>query len=134
MQKQFKLMALMAVLCMATGCTKEGDTDDMGITVAVATAHTVTYIVDGRQYYDNPQTDEEWNAFLDRMAALVDEGYAVQFWRSGLRMAATKEKVTYSTENLDDAKAWCKQKVAEGYTVTMVFNQATGKYDCIAYK
>ena len=132
MKNQIKMMALLAVFGLAaSSCTKENVVYD---TEVLATAHTVTYIVDGRQYYDNPQTEEEWSLFLDRMVALAEEGYTVQFWRGDVRTDSTKEKVTYSTPNLQEAKAWCSQKMAEGYIVTMTYNQATGEYDCIAIK
>lgn len=132
MKNRIKLMALLAVLAVtATGCTKENVEDNMGI---VATTHSVTYIVDGQQYYANPQTEEEWSLFLDRMFALTEEGRTVNFWRSDVQTSSTKEKVTFTTTSLLDAKAWCKQKANEGYTVTMTYDQETGEYTCIAIK
>ena len=90
MKNQIKMMALLAVFGLAaSSCTKENVVYD---TEVLATAHTVTYIVDGRQYYDNPQTEEEWSLFLDRMVALAEEGYTVQFWRGDVQTSATKEK------------------------------------------
>ena len=125
-------MALLAVLGLAaSSCTKENVAN--GTDVVVST-HTVTYVVDGRQYYDNPQTETDWSLFLDRMVALAEEGHTVQFWRTGVQMPSAKEKVTYSTEDINEATAWCKQKMDEGYIVTMTYNQATGKYDCVAYR
>ena len=133
MKSQIKMKALLAVMIglAASSCTKENVVYG---TETLAPTHTVTYIVDGQQYYDNPQTYEDWSVFLDRMVALAEEGYTVQFWRGNVQTSATKEKVTYSTSNLQEAKAWCKQKIDEGYIVTMTYNQATGKYDCVAYK
>ncbi len=132
MKNQIKAMALVAVLgLMATSCTKESVTDGIGV---VATAQSAVYIVDGQQYYANPQTEEEWSVFLDRMFALVEEGHTVQFWRSGVQTFSTKEKVTYTTTSLADAKAWCAQKMEEGYIVTMTYDQSTGVYTCIAVR
>ena len=39
-----------------------------------AISQSAAYVVDGQQYYANPQTDEEWAAFFDRMLALAKEG------------------------------------------------------------
>ena len=126
-----KIVLLAAMLLCLAGCTKEnvaGDTHD-----GVATS-SVTYLVGGQQYYSNPQTDEDWSAFFDRMFALVEEGHTVQFWRSGVQTFSTKEKVTYTTTSLADAKAWCAQKMEEGYIVTMTYDQSTGVYTCIAVR
>ena len=132
MKNRIKLIALLTVLVVTvTGCTKEDVADNMGI---VATIHSVTYIVDGQQYYANPQTEEEWSAFLDRMFALVEEGHTVQFWRRGVQTSCTKKKVTYTTTSLADAKAWCNQMANEGYHVTMTYDQSTGVYTCIAVR
>ena len=122
-------MALMAVLGLATAsCTKEDVANDTGIVVGT---YTASYLVDGQQYYANPQTDEEWSAFLDRMLALAKEGYTVQFWRDGVQASSAKEKVTYTTNDYEDAKAWCKQKKDEGYWVTITYDHETGTYTCI---
>ena len=130
-KNQIKLMLVLGVL--STGCTKENVTDG---TEVVMTTNSVTCIVNGQQYYANPQTDEEWSAFFDRMFALVEEGYSVRFWRNDTRVqtASTKEIVTFSTPDQNEAEAWCKQKMNEGYVVSMIFNQKTGEYDCIAVK
>ena len=126
------MIALLTVLeVTVTGCTKEDVADNMGI---VATIHSVTYIVDGQQYYANPQTDGEWSEFLDRMFALAEEGRTVHFWRCDVQASSKKEKLTYTTTSLADAKAWCKQKADEGYNVAMTYDQQTGKYTCNAVR
>ena len=70
--KRFKLMLFLALIgCVTTSCTKEELTEKPS---AVVSAQSATYVVDGQQYYANPQTDEEWAAFFDRMLALAKEG------------------------------------------------------------
>ena len=130
-KNQIRAMALVVVLgLMASGCTKE-NVDEIGV---VATANSAIYIVDGQHYYANPQTEEEWSAFYERMVALAEEGYTVHFWRNGVQTSCTKEKVTFTTTSHAEAVAWCKQKADEGYNVTMTYNQQTGKYTCIAIR
>lgn len=131
---KLKSIVLLAVLGLAVAsCTKENVTDD---TYVVATASSVTYFIDGQQYYANPQTDEEWSAFLDRMLALAKEGYTVRFERTGVgqQTNVAKEKVTYITDNEKDAKLWAAQMVLHGYQVTITFDQTTGKYTCVAVR
>ena len=116
-----KLIVLLALLGGVTAsCTKENVTESPCI---VASTRSVTYVVDGRQYYADPQTEEEWSEFLDRMLALAEEGHSVQFWRNGVRTSSSKEKIVYTTTSQSDAKAWCDQKAHEGYTVSMTYGE-----------
>ena len=133
-KKQIRLIVLAlfwGVLC--TGCTKEEASIDANV---AATTNAVTYIVDGQHYYANPQTEEEWSAFFERMFALAEEGYTVRFWNNNTRdqTAATKDVVTFSTSDKAKAEAWRKEKMNAGYDVSMTYNQETGEYDCIAVK
>ncbi len=126
-------MAVLVLLGLAAaGCTKENVAED---NVVVAVTQSASYTVDGIQYYANPQNDDEWSDFLDRMIALAEEGRSIQFWRNDIRRGdATKEVVTYTTTNVDLAKKWAKQKQDEGYAVSISYNQQTGVYTCIAVR
>ena len=129
-----KLIAVLVLLGLAAvGCTKENVVED---TLVVATVtQSASYTVDGIQYYANPQNDDEWSDFLDRMIALAEEGHAVQFWRNDIQRGnATKEVITYTTTDVELAQKWAKQKMEEGYVVTISFNQESGEYTCIAVK
>ena len=69
---RIELMLFLALIgCVTTSCTKEELTEKPS---AVVSAQSAAYVVDGQQYYANPQTDEEWAAFFDRMLALAKEG------------------------------------------------------------
>ena len=131
---RIELMLFLALFgCATVSCTKEELTEKP---CAVVTSQSAAYVVDGRLCYANPQTEEEWAAFLDRMFALAEEGHTVQFWRNGLRQqyAAAKEVVTFKTKNKKLALAWAAEKEEEGYEVTITFNQQTGEYTCIAIR
>ena len=119
--------------CMTTSCTKEELTEKPS---AVVAAQSVTYVVDGRQYYANPQTEEEWTAFFDRMLALAEEGHTVQFWRNraSRQLAASKEVVTFKTKDKNQALEWIQEKEDEGYIVSLSYNPQTGEYTCTAIK
>ena len=129
-----KLMLFLALFGgVATSCTKEELTESPCV---AAISQSAAYVVDGRLCYANPQTEEEWAAFLDRMFALVEEGHTVQFWRNGLRQqyAAAKEVITFTTTDREKAKKWAAEKAAAGYSVTVSFDQQSGIYTCIAYR
>ena len=126
-----KMVLLVATLLCLTSCTKEnvaGDTHDGAAT------SSVTYLVGGQRYYSNPQSDEDWSMFFDRMLAIAEEGYVVRIMRTDMnqQVSAAKEKLVFTTDNYEDAKAWTKQKTLEGYEVTITFDQQTGNYTCIA--
>ena len=130
--KKIRLMVFLALIgCVTASCTKEELTEKPS---AVVAAQSATYVVDGRQYYANPQTEEEWTAFFDRMFALAEEGHTVQFWRNGAnrQLAAAKEVVTYTTSDKKKAQKWAEEKEEEGFEVTITFNPQTGEYTCIA--
>lgn len=130
---KLKLVAFMAVLGLTLGsCTKEV-VDDASIVTAPS---SVTYFINGEQHYANPQTEEEWSDFLDRMFALAKEGNVVRFERStaGGQGCVTKEKETFTTNDFTKAKAWAFQKELEGYVVTITYDQQSGEYTCIAIR
>lgn len=128
----FKLAIVFTLLGLAmVGCTQDSVFSN---TQSESSTFSVTYIVQGRSYYENPITDEEWSSFLDRMLALAEEGYTVQFWGAGTPTYPSKEKITHTTTSQDEAKEWCRTKEEEGYRVTLTYNQATGVYTCIAVK
>ena len=131
---RIKLMAVLVLLGLAAaGCTKENVVED-NVVVAIVTQST-SYTVDGILYYANPQNDDEWSEFLDRMIALAEEGHAVQFWRNdNQRCNAAKEVVTYTTTDVNKAKKWAAEKMEEGYVVSISYNQQTGEYTCIAVR
>ena len=131
--KKISFIILFAVLGVTlASCTKETLSDTRVVTVEPS----VTYFVNGQMHSSNPQTEEEWSMFFDRMLALAQEGYQVIIRRSDIpqEVLAAKEKVTYTTTDYNKAKAWANQKVIEGYEVTITFNQETGEYTCIAIR
>ena len=132
--RKIKLMLFLALFgCATVSCTKEEVIENP---CAVVTSQSAAYVVDGRLCYANPQTEEEWAAFHNRMFALAEEGHTVQFWRNGLRQqyAATKEVVTFTTTDKEKARKWAAEKTEEGFVVTITFNQQTGEYTCIAVR
>ena len=127
-------MAVLVLLGLAAaGCTKENVAED-SLVVATVT-QSASYTVDGIHYYANPQNDDEWSDFLDRMIALAEEGRSVQFWRNDIQRGdATKEVITYTTTSAELAKKWAKQKQDEGYAVGISYDQQTGVYTCVAVR
>ena len=127
-----KLMLFLALFGgVTTSCTKEELTESPCV---AAISQSAAYVVDGRLCYANPQTEEEWAAFLDRMFALVEEGRTVHFWRTESNIQASKDIVTFTTKNKVLAQEWTAEKMAQGYDVTIFYNPQTGEYTCTTIK
>jgi len=137
MKKIFYSAALLAVLSVAAaGCKKETIAEPQVPVSEVNTVYSVQYFVNGELYSETLSTEDEYNAVLLRLLALAREGYEVVV-SGGNSMGGeslSKEVVTFTTTKESEAVEWTKQKLQEGYTVHMSYNQATGVYTCIAYK
>jgi len=98
--------------------------------------YTVRYAVDGVTHSTTLYGETAWQEFLNRMFALAEEGCRVSFCNennSG-NMAATKERVVYTTTDKHDAEVWVTIMANNGYTVSVEYNQQTGVYTCIAIR
>lgn len=137
MRKTFTTIALFAVLgTMAVSCQKENIIDETNIVAENGTVYTVSYAVDGVTHQLTLVGDEAWQVFLNRMLALAEEGHKVTFRNeeAASRVVSTKEVVTYTTDNGEDALNWAEKMVDDGYTVTITFDKEKKTYTCYAIK
>ncbi len=137
MSKTLTTIALFAVLgTLAVSCQKENIIDETNIVAENDTVYKVSYTVDGVTHQLTLVGDEAWHDFLNRMVALAEEGHEVSFRNeeASLRAVSTKEKVTYTTTNQDEALVWSEMMIKDGYTVTISYDKASGIYTCIAIK
>ena len=141
MKKTIITVALLAVLTsLAVSCQKEeADITSATPSTVIAendTLRTVVYTIDGVSYRLTLVGDQAWHDFLSRMFALAEEGRTVTFFNeeAASRVLPSKVVETHSTSDKDDAYQWAAQKVKEGYTVTVIFDDETGIYTCYAFK
>ncbi len=136
MKKKTITIALFAVLgTMAVSCQKETINELSPIVSHSATAYTVTYYVDGVRVQTSVNSDEELSLLLNQLAALAREGHRVTVHKGNTAtQSVTKEKVTFTTNNKDEAVAWCNAMILDGYAVEMYFDEETGQYICVAIK
>lgn len=80
--------------------------------------------------------DEETDAFFLQLTALARQYGSVSVYseESCSQTASSKEVLTYTTTNENDAADWAKAKTKEGYEVTISYNSKTGVFTCIAVK
>lgn len=137
MKKQFISAALIAVLItMAVSCQKENVMDlASGTTVSeTGTVCTVQYAVDGALHSTVISSDNDWDAFMQTVFALSRNGYEVRIMdeKRPAYGFSTKETRVYTTTHESSASTWSKDKVYNGYKVTVVYSPNTGEYTCIA--
>jgi len=137
MNKTITTIALFAVLgTMAVSCQKENFVNETTVVEENVTVYTVSYTVDGVTHQLTLIGEEAWQDFLHYMLALAEEGHQVTFRNeeAASRAVPTKETVTYTTTNGDDAIVWADKMIGQGYSVTIKFDEKSGVYTCIAIK
>ena len=137
MKKTIRTVALLAVLSLvAVGCQKESFNDSQTQVVMPSDTHDVVYTVDGVSYTASFSSEAEWQAFLDRLFALAEEGRSVSFRNAGSPVSTkeNREIVTYSTRDKIEAEAWADAMEKNGFRVFIDFDEPTGTYNCTAIK
>ena len=136
MKKTFKTFALASVLgILAVGCQKEDIVLTGNTTTEIAATQTVGYSVNGVYGESSIDDNFDWDAFLDRMMALAREGYNIVIFSGNHSAgASTKDVVTFTTTDEDEAKAWAKDMMNQGYDVQITYDDKTGIWTCIAIK
>lgn len=137
MRKSFTTIALIAVLgTMAVSCQKENIIDQTTVVSESCTSRTVQYTIDGISYTVTFIGEDTWHDFLNYMFALAEEGRMVSFRNveSTSSAAATKETITHTTTNKEEAFAWAEKMGLDGYSVTVRYDKEKGVYTCYAIK
>ena len=132
MKKHIKtIAALLLIGSLSTSCQKESSTPAS----RADQPYAIAYSSQGDPSRCYLQSNEDLRDFLLRMAALAEEGYSVcLFSPYSPSSAAAKATLTFSTSNKEEAVAWCLEKMLQGYTVTMEYNEQTHLYNCTATK
>ena len=136
MKVNFRTVALFLVLgTTMAGCQKEDLSNNMTGTEQAQVTIKVVYSVDGEMFNTELSGEDAWNDFIYQMLALAREGHEVAFSRNGsLETSATKEKVVFVTDSDEEAHQWANKMTAQGYIVSIEFDESTGKYTCTAIK
>lgn len=137
MKKIITTIALLSVLgTLAVSCQKENDSVQTPIEAESSTIYKICYSIDGKSYRITLVGDETWRDFLNRMLALAEEGHRVSFRNENASSqdALTKEVITYTTNDHDDAYTWADKMSNAGYLVNVEYDRETGKYTCTAIK
>ncbi len=134
MKKSIISVAILAVLTsMAVSCQKENFTENQTPTADQTIVRTIAYTVDGAAFQITLHNDAEWDAFVENMLTLSEQGHQVQILSDGTASHNPGAKETHSMTTRDkaEAKLWAITMAHQGYTV-MIHYEA-GEYTCVAY-
>ena len=136
MKKIFRSVVLISVMSLAVvSCQKETLVDPSNPVASESVSrYSVCYTVDGKTTQVTIAGEAAWNSFLHRLFALAEEGHTVSFRHANQAQNQSKEKVTYTTSNEQDAFTWAEKMFNAGYEVTITFDEETGIYTFIAIK
>lgn len=137
MRKTFTTIALFAVLgALAVSCQKENIIDETNIVAENGSVYKISYTVDGVMHHLTLVGDEAWHDFLNRMLAMAEEGHEVTFCNdeAASRVVPTKEVVTFTTTDHDEAYTWAEKMFNDGYAVTIYYDKDKKTYTCYAIK
>jgi hypothetical protein len=140
MKKTFKSVAMMALLVgLSAGCQKEIEAPKQEGYVANPTfanevKQTVHYSINDVCQSITITGEAEWHMFLYSMLDLAEQGYTVRIYSNGneTQCGLSKEVVTYTTADKDDAEAWCNTMHSNGYSVSMVYDSVNNVFVCTA--
>lgn len=137
MSKKITTFALIAVLAFtAVSCQKDESNSTISSAETNATVHTVRYTIDGMQRTISLVGNKAWHDFINRMFALAEEGREVSFCNEEAfsSVAISKEIITHTTYNKDEAYKWAEEMYDKGYGVTISYDEKTKTYTCYAIK
>lgn len=133
MNKHLVSIALVAVLAtMAAGCQKENIMELNPQVSEMSIVRTVGYSIDGQNFQAVLTSDAEWDAFVDNLLTLSEQGHDIYIEGNGTRGLSTKDTQTITTDDKKVAKDWAKEKQEEGYGVAI--HNDNGEYTVIAVK
>ncbi len=130
MKRKIRTCAMMAILSLSmAGCQKDNlmfDKTDVNSNIPMR------YSVSGTVYTTFLSDESELDSFIDRVFAIVNDGYTVTIIGNGQRSIKEKKEITFTTTIESEAKAWAASMTLLGYSVQVNYNKSTGVYTCIA--
>ena len=125
---------LAALVTLAVSCQKDSFNEETTMVSEQNAVYKVWYSIDGVTHQVTLLGDDAWHDFLNRMFALAESGHRISFRLENApsRVAFTKDVVTYTTTNHDDAYKWAEKMGNEGYEVIIEYDPRTGVYTCTA--
>ena len=131
-QKAITALSICALLLMG-GCQKETETTDFRngqqSTAVVGDAISIHYRIGGKLMQTSFNSEEELKAFLHYLNGLAKEGENISVGLNGQRQTpASKEVITFYSENEEEMAEWMYYMILEGFTVQVVYDEDKGVF------
>ena len=151
MKNTLRITFLMAAVAVALAACEKHDTPvDNGTGnngESTSTERLIIYTVDDNESRRTLTTDSEWDAILNQLCDLAQNGSEVTFYNinhsvrpqghkqysDGQSNAGRKEKQTINTTSRDEIKNWMKEMEKKGLTVRVSYDTGTGSWHGEAY-
>ena len=138
MKKHFRKVATVAMFAsLMAACQKDiVVVNKANSDMQVVGQKKLSYCVDGVRTSYVLSNEADLRAFMQEMLLIAESGIPVVIYgESGNTFSiGSKEVVTYSTSDKDDATTWCKKMVNDGYDVLIEYDTNTGLFVCTATK
>lgn len=137
MRKTIITVALIGMLAtLAVSCQKENIEVERAKATEQVAVYSVSYTIDGTREEITLAGEVAWKGFIARMLDLAEEGHRVSFrMEDGTqRIVTSKETITYSTTNREEAFEWAEKMIRQGYSATVEYDKKKKKYNCYAIK
>ena len=143
MKNTFRIVAMLLALAGVTSCKQNPAVET--VTPWPDGEQTIAYTVDQDISEITLQSDAQWDGLIGKLLDYAEDGRAVSFYNTGREVnpkcetakakgaGQSKTDQTITTTSRDKIKAWCREREAEGKTVTIVYNKATGEWSGTAY-
>jgi hypothetical protein len=136
MKTTIKTVALLAVLSVAAvSCQKENLVPSTPAEVITdnQAVYIYQYEVNGIRSRITLRGEAERADFINRMLALAQEGNTVSFFdEAKAHQSLSKETVTFTTKDKNEAYVWAADMSLAGYQVSVSYDKKTGIYSCSA--
>lgn len=137
MRKTIITVALIGMLAtLAVSCQKENIEVERTEATEQVAVYSVSYTIDGTREEITLAGEVAWKGFIARMLDLAEEGHRVSFrMEDGTqRIVTSKETITYSTTNREEAFEWAEKMIRQGYSATVEYDKKEKRYNCYAIK
>ena len=133
MKKRIITMALfVSMTLLAASCQKEENLYSETSNIEMTDDKTFTYSIDGVMHSVPVQSEAEYDELLASLMSVAKSGSVVKLYNANNRSDCAKETITYQTPSLSQAQSWAKDKIAEGYNVTVTYDKDQELYICVA--
>lgn len=132
MKKALRFTALTAVLALIFAACERQPTPEGNEGNNDPKERVIIYKVGQTEKRQTLETEGEWDALLEVLCNQAKNGQTITFYNmdqntyhQSKSANSTKATKTFSTSNIDEMKAWMKEREKEGLTVVVTYNNGT---------